>query len=81
MNRLQRLRRSWNKTTKPNENDSLTYLCKWVDSLHNELKRNKNDPDFQMDLIDAAAQYFTAQLSDSEKADVFVYTLGLLGKK
>lgn len=81
MNRLQRLRRSWKKTTKPDESQSLTYICRWVDSLHNELKRNRNDPEFQMDLLDAASEHFVSEFSDIEKSDAFVYVLGLLAKR
>lgn len=81
MSHFKRLLSTWKKTTKPNEEKSLTFISKWVDSLHNEMKRHRGDSEFQADLLDAAAVYFNDTFTDREKVDVFIYTLGKLGRK
>jgi len=71
--------RIWRSKTKPD--DSLVFIKNWEDSLHKELVRHGADKEFVMDMLQAASVYFTETFSDDEKADVFVYTLGLLSPK
>jgi len=49
--------------------------------LNREMKRSNGDKEFMADLLEAASVYFTETFTEEEKADVFVYTLGLLGRK
>lgn len=81
MNRLQRMLKTWKKTTKPNEDASLAYISRWVEHLNKELIRNRGDEEFVMDLLDAAAIYFSDTFSEKEKTDAFIYALGLLSRK
>lgn len=77
----QRLLRRWRKTRLPNEDEELTYVCRWVDDIVVALSRKKGDSDFIMDVLDAAGQFFEERLTDKQKHDAFIYTLGLLAKK
>lgn len=74
--------RVWGRKEKPSdENDVLPFIKQWVDSLDKEMRRSKGDEEFMVQLLEAASLYFTETFTDEEKADVFVYTLGLLGRK
>lgn len=80
-NRLQKMLKTWRKTTKPNDDKSLAYVSSWVEHLSRELKRHRGDEEFVTDLLDAAAIYFSDSFSDKEKTDAFIYALGLLSRK
>jgi hypothetical protein len=74
--------RIWKRKQKPLDSDDvLPFIRDWVDSLNREMKRSNGDKEFMADLLEAASVYFTETFTEEEKADVFVYTLGLLGRK
>jgi hypothetical protein len=74
--------RVWSRKKKPeHQEEVLTFIKVWVDSLHREMVRSKGDPEFMSELLAAASVYFSDTFSDQEKADAFVYTLGLLSRK
>jgi len=79
--RSQRLLKKWRQTRHPDEDEELTYVCKWVDELHSVMTKHSGDSNFRMDLLDAAGAFFDERLTDGQKRDAFVYTLGLLGRK
>lgn len=73
--------RIWSRKTKPDTSgEVLDFIKNWVDSLHKEMKRSNSDPEFMGELLAAASVYFTETFSDEEKADAFIYTLGLLSR-
>jgi hypothetical protein len=74
--------RVWARKEKPSDvDDVLPFIKQWVDSLDKEMRRSKGDEEFMGELLEAASVYFTETFTEEEKADAFVYTLGLLGRK
>jgi hypothetical protein len=72
----------WKRKEKPlDPDDVLPFIRDWVDSLNREMIRSGGDKEFMGELLEAASVYFTETFTEEEKADVFVYTLGLLGRK
>lgn len=67
--------RIWRRKEKPDE--ALPFISSWVDSLERELRRSNGDVEFIGELLEAAHVYFDETFSEQEKADAFVYLLGL----
>lgn len=67
--------RIWRKKEKPD--DVLPFIKDWVDSLEREMRRSGKDSEFVSELLEAAYVYFSETFTEEEKADAFVYLLGL----
>lgn len=67
--------RVWRKREKPE--DVLPFIKSWVDSLEREMRRSGKDSEFVSELLEAAYVYFSETFTEEEKADAFVYLLGL----
>jgi len=79
---FRRALRVWRRKDKPEDkSDVLPFIKNWVDGLDREMRRRKDDKEFMGEILEAASVYFTETFSDEEKADAFVYTLGLLARK
>jgi len=71
--------RIWRRKQKPD--DVLPFIQNWVDSLEREMRRSGNDIEFIGELLEAAYVYFSETFTEEEKADCFVYLLGLFHRK
>lgn len=71
--------RIWRRKEKPE--DVLPFIKNWVDSLEREMRRSGNDIEFVGELLEAAYVYFSETFTEEEKADCFVYLLGLFHRK
>ena len=71
--------RIWRRKQKPD--DVLPFIQNWVDSLEREMRRSGNDIEFVGELLEAAYVYFSETFTEEEKADCFVYLLGLFHRK
>lgn len=71
--------RIWRRKDKPD--DALPFIQNWVDSLEREMRRSGNDIEFVGELLEAAYVYFSETFTEEEKADCFVYLLGLFHRK
>jgi len=79
---FKRALRVWRRNHKPEDSsETLPFIKNWVDGLDREMRRRKDDREFMGEILEAASVYFTETFSDEEKADAFVYTLGLLARK
>lgn len=71
--------RVWRRKQKPD--DVLPFIQDWVDSLEREMRRSGNDIEFVSELLEAAHVYFSETFTEEEKADCFIYLLGLFHRK
>jgi len=82
LSRFEKKLRKWRGQTKPHDPDEiLPYIQTWVDGLHSELRRHRNDKDFVTDMLVAASVFYEEHFDDGEKTDAFVYLLGLVAKR
>jgi len=78
--RIKRLQNKWLLETSSNNHD-LEKIANWVNSLEREMRRSGNDIEFIGELLEAAYVYFSETFTEEEKADCFVYLLGLFHRK
>tara|TARA_B100002019_G_scaffold73910_1_gene63834 strand:- start:2142 stop:2393 length:252 start_codon:yes stop_codon:yes gene_type:complete len=78
--RLRRIKNKWESADSGDQYD-LKKITDWVDSLEKELKRSKGDTQFIIDLLEASRKYFIKNFTEEEKADCFVYLVGLFHRK
>ena len=80
LRRIRRLRNKWSLEI-DNDDHSLKKIAIWVDSLEKEMRRSSNDTEFISELLEAAYVYFSETFTEEEKADCFIYLLGLFHRK
>jgi len=78
--RIRRLQKNWSLEI-DGDDHSLEKIASWVNSLEKEMRRSSNDTEFIGELLEAAYVYFSQTFTEEEKADCFVYLLGLFHRK
>lgn len=80
--RLNLIQKKWKRLlSEKAEGDDIIFVRSWVDSLHYQLLKHKNDKDFVTDLIDSSYRFYDQHLTDNEKVDAFVYMLGKIHRR
>ena len=83
--RLNLIQKKWKRLAARKEVDAsesdILFVRDWVDSLHYNLVRYKNDKEFIGDLVESAYKFYDGNLNDLEKTDAFFYFLGKISGK